>query len=122
MAHYVTTLLFIITVLFHGAVVADADGPDYWQVHSVAANDTLSLRQKTDWRSKLVLKIPHNGKCLRNIECKGGLTLQEFTDLPESEKRRIRKQRPRWCLIVYKKIQGWVRAKYLREYEEVCSK
>ncbi|MBU2709099.1 SH3 domain-containing protein [Zooshikella marina] len=96
-------------------VWAEADGPDFWEVHSVAANDRLNIRQQPSWQSNKLGSIPPNEQCLPNIECTGGMTFQEATTLSESEKDALRKQRPRWCKIRYQGITGWVAAKYLRE-------
>ena len=95
--------------------LAEADGPDYWQVHGVEAGDVLNVRQAPNWKSPKIGEIPPDGKCLKNIMCAGGLTLEEFTRLSEAEKAKILKERPRWCYIEYEGLKGWVAGRYLRE-------
>lgn len=92
-----------------------ADGPDHWQVHGVAAGDVLNIRQKADPKSEKIGEIPPDGQCIKNIRCVGGLTFKEFSTLSEPEKKKIEKGRPRWCLIEYSGVTGWVNGRYLRE-------
>lgn len=96
-------------------VMATADGPDYWQVHSVDSNDVLNIRSEPHWQARKIGEIPPDGQCIKNLRCVGGLTFQEFTTLSDDEKQRISKERPRWCYIEYKGIKGWVAGRYLRE-------
>ena len=110
--------LFILFVMFYlnvSAVYGTADGPDYWQVHGVKADDVLNMRQEANWQSEKVGEIPPDGRCVKNIKCVGGLTFEEFTSLSEAEKDEIKKERPRWCLVEYKGVRGWVAGRYLRE-------
>ncbi len=94
---------------------AEADGPDYWRVHGVDANDVLNIRREADPRSEKIGDIPPDGRCVKNLGCKGGLTYKEFTTLSEAEKENIKKMRPRWCRIDYQGTMGWVAGRYLRE-------
>ena len=106
-------------MLLHFLVVqnalAGADGPDYWEVHGVKVGDVLNLRQAPDWKSNKIGEIPPGGQCLKNLDCVGGLTFEEFTNLSEAEKEKIKKERPRWCRVEYKGTTGWVAGRYLRE-------
>jgi len=92
-----------------------ADGPDHWRVHGVAKDDVLNIRQEADAKSEKIGEIPPDGECIKNIRCVGGLTLEEFSTLSEAEKKKIEKERPRWCLIEYNGVTGWVNGRYLRE-------
>ena len=96
-------------------VYAEADGPDYWQVRDVAKHDVLNMRSKPDFKARKTGEIPYDARCIRNMGCRGGLTFDEFTTLPETEKQQILKQRPRWCRVRYKEVTGWVAGRYLRE-------
>jgi len=78
------------------SVYAEADGPDYWQVRDVAKHDVLNMRSKPDFKARKTGEIPYDARCIRNMGCRGGLTFDEFTTLPETEKQQILKQRPRW--------------------------
>ena len=75
----------------------------------------LAIRREADPKSGKIGEIPPDGTCIKNIRCVGGLTLREFTTLPEAERKRIEKKRPRWCLIEYNGVTGWVNGRYLRE-------
>jgi len=101
-------------------VFADADGPDYWEVRDVPAGDVLNIRAEADWRSQKIGEIPADGRCVKDLGCVGGLTLEEFSTLSEGEKRRIEKQRPRWCEIEYQGVRGWAAGRYLREGPDPC--
>lgn len=92
-----------------------ADGPDYWKVHGVESGDVLNIRREANWKFEKIGEIPPDGQCIKNLKCVGGLTLDEFTNLPEAEKDRIKKERPRGCYIEYKGIKGWVAGRHLRE-------
>ena len=95
--------------------LSTADGPDHWKVHGVAKDDVLNIRQEADPKSEKIGEIPPDGECIRNIRCVGGLTLEEFSTLSGAEKKKIEKERPRWCLIEYNGVTGWVNGRYLRE-------
>lgn len=111
------TALGVSTMLLVGAVsaFAEADGPDYWVVTGVASDDVLNIREQPDPRSTKVGEIPPDGTCIRNLECVGGLTFEEFTSLSEKEKQRILRERPRWCRIDFRGVEGWVAGRYLTE-------
>jgi len=102
-------------ILVASNALATADGPDYWQVHGVADGDVLNIRSEPDWQSGKIGEIPPDGQCIMNLKCVGGLTFDEFTNLSEVEKERIRRERPRWCYIEYQGVKGWVAGRYLRE-------
>lgn len=112
--------LLLFCFLCTNCALADADGPDFWQVRDVASDDVLNIRAQSDWRSDKVGEIPHDGRCIRNLGCVGGLTLQEFTDLSKAEQEKIKKKRPRWCQIEYQGQSGWVAGRYLQEDEGMC--
>lgn len=108
-------LMSLVLLLDMQMVHAEADGPDYWQVHDVDKNDVLNMRSSADFNARKTGEIPHDARCVKNMGCRGGLTFAEFTTLSDSEQRRILKQRPRWCRVSYKGTTGWVAGRYLRE-------
>ncbi len=75
------SLTALTLTLGSGAASADADGPDFYQVTGVAANDSLAIRAEPNPRAAKVGEIPPDGICIRNLGCKGGLSFQEFTTL-----------------------------------------
>lgn len=114
-------IFLLLALIFPTVIFGTADGPDYWAVHGVRSSDVLNVREKSTWKSKKIGEIPYNGKCIQNLGCIGGLTMHENTELSEAEQKKIQKNRPRWCKIKYKNIEGWVSGKYLREDQE-CHK
>jgi len=118
--------LCLSVILYGGLIVAaqaTADGPDYWKIINVASDDALNLREHPNWKSRKVAEIPYNVTCLANLECVGGLSLQEIINLSEAEKKKILKQRPKWCKVKFNSITGWVSAKFLAEGQELkCNK
>jgi hypothetical protein len=96
-------------------VSAEADGPDHWQVTGVEKDDVLNIREEPDPHSRKVGEIPPDGTCIANLGCVGGLTFEEFTTLSEEEKKKIERERPRWCKVDYEGMVGWVAGRYLAE-------
>lgn len=110
-----TSLVIILLSLVSSSLFAEADGPDYWRVYGVAENDVLNQRRFPDYRSEKIGEIPAAADCVRNIACRGGLTLDEYSRLDAQQAQRLLKQRPRWCRVAYAGVTGWVAGKYLRE-------
>lgn len=110
---YLALSLTLVTYSF--TLFAQADGPDYWQVHDVKKNDVLNMRDRADFNAEKTGEIPYDARCVRNMGCKGGLTFNEFTSLSDAEKQQVLKQRPRWCHVSYRETTGWVEGRYLRE-------
>ncbi len=102
-------------IIASGLALADADGPDFFKVNGVASNDVLNIRSKADPHAKKLGEIPPGADCVKNLGCKGGLTMSEFTDLSKKEQAAILRKRPRWCHVEYNGIKGWVSARYLAE-------
>lgn len=101
--------------LASGAACAEADGPDFYEVTGVAANDVLSIRTEPDSRAAKIGEIPPDGTCVRNLGCRGGLTFREFSELSPTERAKRLKQHPRWCKVEYQGATGWVAGRFLRE-------
>ena len=117
---YCLSLIVASVVLLAAQAFADADGPDFYDVKGVAAGDVLNIRAKAGYRSAKVGEIPADGTCLRNLRCRGGLTFEEFSTLSEADKRKIERQRPRWCRVEYHGVTGWVAGRYLQESTSQC--
>ena len=107
--------ILLLLIVTSGTAIADADGPDYYKVKGVASNDVLNIRSKADSNAKKVGEIPPGADCVKNLGCKGGLSMSEFTDLSKEEQAAILKKRPRWCFVEYLGIKGWVSAHFLAE-------
>jgi hypothetical protein len=108
-------LVVMALLLGPAAALADADGPDQFAVRGVEPGDALNIRAEPDARARKVGAIPHDGRCIRNLGCRGGLTFQEFTGLtPEQQQQRLR-ENPRWCRVEYRGVTGWVAGRFLAE-------
>lgn len=108
-------LLLLLSLTYAQLSSAEADGPDYWQIRNVERNDTLNMRSSADFAASKIGEIPYDAQCIRNMGCKGGLTLHESTTLSDYDKQKLLKQRPRWCRVRYKGTTAWVAGRYLRE-------
>lgn len=115
-----TKLTFINALLLVSATVgmfetawATADGPDFFSVRDVAANDVLYVRQKPSADSAKVGQIPYNARGIRNMGCHAFHKGQEVvnSDIP-------RPGTTLWCKVRYQKSDGWVNARFLKEDAE----
>jgi hypothetical protein len=97
------------------AVLATADGPDHYAVRGVGPGHTLSIRAHPNARASKVGAIPHDGNCIRNLGCQGGLTLQEFTKMTPAQRQQRLRANPRWCRVEYRGATGWVAGRFLEE-------
>lgn len=94
---------------------ATADGPDFYRLQSTPSAKPLALSAAPGVEQQTIGVLPAQAVCLRSKGCKGGLTLEEFTTLPESEKRARLDAQPRWCQIEYRGQMGWVPGQFLAE-------
>ncbi|MDJ0607401.1 MAG: META domain-containing protein [Kiloniellales bacterium] len=101
------------TVLPATSALAEASGPDFYRVVDVDATETLSLRTGASTGSTVIAELPHDAGGLANMGCRGGLTLQEWTEASESEREASRHRR--WCLVGFERVVGWVPGRFLAE-------
>jgi uncharacterized protein len=109
------SIICLLMVLFGtcGIVLAEADGPDFYAVTGVSADDVLNIRAGPDARSRKIGSIPHNGRGLRNLGCEGGPGFAEWQRMTAAERQAA--ARRRWCRIEYQGVEGWVAGWYLTE-------
>ncbi|MDN2566295.1 META domain-containing protein [Aquibium sp. A9E412] len=99
-------------VLAATAARATADGPDYFRVTGVTADDVLNIRAGPSAEAAKIGEIPWDGDGIRNLGCQGAPSYAEWEAMTEAERR----DAPRgWCRIAYRGIEGWVAARYLAE-------
>lgn len=108
-------LIFSLMITVTGFAHAEADGPDFYRVHGVASDDVLNIRSHADPHAGKVGEIPPGADCVRNLGCKGGLSMDEFTNLSKQEQAAANKDHPRWCRVEYQGIKGWVSGHFLAE-------
>lgn len=92
---------------------AEADGPDYFRVTGVAANDVLNVRAAPDAGAARLGEIPPNADGIRSLGCQGGLSFAEWQQATEAE--RAAALHTRWCRVAFGGVEGWVAARYLTE-------
>lgn len=98
--------VLLIGLVFHGPrdALATADGPEYYAVTGVAADDVLNIRAEPSPNGEKVGEIPYDGRGLQNLGCTGGPTFAEWQKMSETERERARRQR--WCRIRYGGVEG----------------
>ena len=100
-------------VFLPSSVRAEADGPDYYRVRHVAANDVLNMRSGPSPSAPKIGEIPHDGDGLRNLGCRGGLTFEQWQRSKPAQ--RTAAEMRRWCRIEYRGVTGWANARFLAE-------
>lgn len=98
---------------FVSAADAEADGPDYFKVTGVYADDVLNIREERDAKSRKIGEIPSDGDSIKNLGCQGGLSFSEWQ--AASPKEREAATRKRWCRVSFKGVEGWVAGRFLAE-------
>jgi SH3-like domain-containing protein len=107
--------LLLLSLLIPALALAEADGPDFFKVSGVASDDALNVHAEAHVKSKVIGEIAPGMDCLKNLGCKGGLTMNESMTLSKEKQAEIERKRPRWCKIDFDGIQGWVYAQYISE-------
>jgi len=105
----------ILSVLLSIGAFATVGGPDFYGVKGVDEGEHLNLREKPTTKSEPLAYIPYNATCLKNLGCKGGISLHDFQILSEKELAKKVKENPRWCKVEYNSITGWAFGKFLME-------
>lgn len=100
-------------VAMTGLAWADADGPDYWRVAGVAADDVLNVRAGPDAGAEKLGELAPDADGLRNLGCEGGLSFAEWEKASKAERAEAAKSR--WCRISTGDLEGWVAGRYLAE-------
>ena len=115
--HGVVLAAFVVATLVTSATVVpargDADGPDYYKVVGVAADDVLNIRAEPSASARIIGTIPPGADNVRSHGCKGGLTFAEWEKATPAE--RAAGRRNRWCQISYRGMKGWVAGRFLGE-------
>jgi hypothetical protein len=114
MTRFLTRPLLALLVV-PALAAADASGPDFFSVTGVAPDDVLNIRAAPDPHAETLGEIPPDGTCVRNLGCRGGLTLQEFTELSPAQRKQREQENPRWCKVEFGGVTGWVAGRYLSE-------
>ena len=103
-------------MILYGSVpcaLAEADGPDFYAVTGVAADDVLNIRAAPSARSEKLGEIPHDARGLENLGCQGLPSFAEWQAMTGQQRQESRKDY--WCRVKYEELEGWVAGRYLRE-------
>lgn len=92
---------------------ADADGPDYFRVTGVKPGGVAYVRRDAAASAPIVGTLPHDADGIMNLECKGGLSFDEWQKATPA--RRAAARFERWCRVSYGNITGWVAGWLLAE-------
>ena len=111
-AHITCTVLLLLGACA-GASAQSADGPDFWAVTGVHANDALNMRIAPSADSEAILRIPHNARGLKNYGCPNDVTFEQWKRMTKAQ--RDFAARSRWCQVEYQGRKGWVAGRFLRE-------
>mgnify|MGYP000377278177 CR=1 FL=1 len=106
-------LLVLAGLVLSGPAMAEADGPDFWRVVGVRADDVLNLHPEPTARSKTIAGIPYDANGLRNLGCRSGPTFAQWQRMTDAE--REASKRARWCQVEYQGSKGWVAGRFLAE-------
>ena len=90
-----------------------ADGPDFWAVTGVRADDALNLREAPDGDSRAIARIPPNTRGLKNLGCRSTVTFEQWMRMTQAQRDYAASRR--WCRVEFKGQQGWVAGRFLRE-------
>jgi hypothetical protein len=111
-APIVCTLLLILGMCPHVGAQS-AEGPDFWAVTGVRANDALNMRMTPSAESETIVKIPHNARGLKNHGCPNNVTFEQWKRMTKVQ--RDQAAQARWCQVEYQGRKGWVAGRFLRE-------
>jgi hypothetical protein len=94
---------------------AEASGPDFFRAKGLPAGQSLSLLQSPQRTSAVLIQIPADAHCLKNLGCQGGLSLEEFTSLSHEAQQARLFENPRWCRVEFLGTRGWIDGRFLQE-------
>jgi len=97
------------------ACLAEADGPDAWQVRGVDKSHFLNIRKGPSTGFTIIGRVPHDAQKLENLGCFPEFTAADWQSFTPEE-RHLASQ-IRWCRIRFHGQTGWVFGKYLTEYQ-----
>ncbi|MGL4397894.1 MAG: SH3 domain-containing protein [Hyphomicrobium sp.] len=109
-----SSLLFAFCLLAaSSALRAEPDGPDYFRVVNVAADDVLNVHVEPNASSRVIGAIPPNANGVRSFGCEGGLSFSEWEKASAAQREAANHKR--WCRVSYKDIEGWAAGRFLAE-------
>lgn len=112
-SRYALLVLSVIALGWTVPVFGTADGPDFYALTGVAADDVRNLRAGPSVSSEMIGQIPHDTHGLRSRGCVGLSSYGEWEKMTETQRHTSRKRR--WCKIKYRGVEGCVAGRFLQE-------
>lgn len=100
-------------VLVCGSALAEASGPDFFNVSGVSDGSVLNIRAAPSTTAAVLATIPANAQGIANLGCEGGLSLAEWETATDAEKEASRQSR--WCRVGFDRTIGWAAGQFLVE-------
>ncbi len=113
MLRYIALVPFLMLATWVAPAFGEADGPDFYAVTGVAADDALNLRAGPSPYAERIGQIPHDAHGLQNLGCRGLPSFAEWEQMTQPQREESRKDY--WCKVKYGGIEGWVAGRFLRE-------
>jgi len=113
MSRQVAIAAVLVAVNWMPTVHATADGPDFYAVTDVAANDVLKLRTEPSEDAVKIGQIAHDAHGLQNLGCQGLPSYDEWERMTGKERQASLNHY--WCKVSYQGVDGWVEGRFLRE-------
>jgi len=112
--HLYRLLIVLPALLLSPAVaLAEADGPDFYRLAGVTANNVLNIRSGPGAEHPIVGAIPADADGIANFGCVGGLVIDQWASATAEERAASRNHR--WCRVGYNRMIGWSAGRYLVE-------
>jgi len=87
---------------------------NFLQVQKVRSTDGLNIREKADYTSKSLGKIPFNAQCVVSHGCGKNIDFEVMLNMQEEEiKAFLAQAKEEWCYVDFDGISGWSHAYYL---------
>ena len=99
---------------------ADADGPDHYSLRDMPSGEAVVLRAEPSPDADVVGGVSTGARCLRNLGCRGGLSMYEFSTLSTRDQHDRLALNPRWCRVEYQGRIGWLEGGVLAESATAC--
>ena len=107
------SFLFAAILSVTSPAYATADGPDYFRVDGVGAGSFLNLRAGPSRTADRIGHLPPTADSLKNLGCRGGLSLADFQVADAATRAAARKTR--WCKVAFRGQTGWAAGWHLAE-------
>ena len=112
--HWCRLLILLTALLLSPALaLAEADGPDFYRLAGVTANNVLNIRSGPGAEHPIIGAIPADADGIANFGCVGGLDIDQWASAAAEERAAARNHR--WCRVGYDRMIGWSAGRHLVE-------